>query len=63
MIIPYRGEKMDTRHLRVCGDLGQILFYDYSLLDPASVARLVQNSNVVINLVGQSFNSRSVIED
>jgi hypothetical protein len=27
VIIPYRGEKDLTRHLRPMGDLGQILFY------------------------------------
>lgn len=58
VICPYRGDEHDYRHLRVMGDIGQILFYDYQLLDEASVRKCVKHSSVVINLVGQDTDSR-----
>jgi len=57
--IPYRGQDMDTRHLRVMGDLGQINFYEYDIRDPESVAKCVAHSNTVINLVGKDFATRN----
>lgn len=58
VVCPYRGDEHDYRHLRVMGDIGQILFYDYQLLDEESVRKCVKYSNVVINLVGQDSDSR-----
>jgi len=57
--IPYRGQDMDTRHLRVMGDLGQINFYEYDIRDKESVAKCVAHSNTVINLVGRDSPTRN----
>lgn len=57
-VIPFRGDEHDYRHLRVTGDLGQVQFLPYQLLDKESITRAVQHSNVVINLVGQDTDSR-----
>ena len=37
MIIPYHGEHYDSMRLKVCGDLGQVLFTPYNLKDEESI--------------------------
>lgn len=52
VITPYRGDGMNVRHLKLAGDLGQIVPIPYDLTDVESIRRCVARSNVVINLVG-----------
>jgi len=59
VIIPYRGDSYDVRHLKLMGDLGQILFMEYHLEDEESIRRAVKYSNTVINLVGRDFETRN----
>ncbi|KAL4224731.1 39kDa subunit of ndufa9 [Mactra antiquata] len=59
VIIPYRGDPNHLCDLRVMGDLGQILFHEFDLRDEASIAKCMQYSNVVINLIGQNFETRN----
>lgn len=59
IIVPYRGDEHDYRHLRLMGDLGQMMFFDYNLKDPESVAKLVKHSNCVINLIGRQYETRN----
>ncbi|EGD74983.1 hypothetical protein PTSG_07208 [Salpingoeca rosetta] len=58
VVVPFRGDEHDYRHLRVAGDLGQIHFLPFQLLDKDTVRRAVEHSNVVINLIGQDTDSR-----
>ncbi|EDQ86909.1 uncharacterized protein MONBRDRAFT_38167 [Monosiga brevicollis MX1] len=58
VVLPYRGDEHDWRHLRVTGDLGQTHFLPFQLLDRASVEKAMKYSDVVINLIGQSCDSR-----
>eukprot|EP01137_Pigoraptor_chileana_P012781 Opistho-2@365 len=58
VIVPYRGEEYDVGHLKPMGDLGQITFREYHLKDDASLAKMVQYSNVVINLIGSDYETR-----
>lgn len=53
VIIPYRCTEQATAHLRVMGDLGQIVLDPYNPNDPESIKKYVQDSNVVINLIGK----------
>ncbi|KAF5308248.1 hypothetical protein FQR65_LT06241 [Abscondita terminalis] len=55
MIIPYRGDHYDALRLKLCGDLGQVLFQPYHLMDDESLDKAVRYSNVVINLVGRDW--------
>jgi len=55
VIIPYRGDHYDVRHLKLMGDLGQIMFLEYHLEDEDSIRRAIKYSNVVINLVGRDW--------
>lgn len=59
MILPYRGDDSDVIRLKVCGDLGQVLFHFYNLDNPASIREAVKHSNVVINLVGRDFETKN----
>ncbi|OWR53359.1 hypothetical protein KGM_211948 [Danaus plexippus plexippus] len=59
MILPYRGDFYDAARLKVCGDLGQVLFTPYDLRDEESIRRAVKYSNVVINLVGRDYETKN----
>lgn len=59
MIIPYRSDFYDSQRLKVCGDLGQVLFTPYDLRDEESIAKAVRHSNVVINLVGRDYETKN----
>ncbi|XP_017862493.1 PREDICTED: NADH dehydrogenase [ubiquinone] 1 alpha subcomplex subunit 9, mitochondrial [Drosophila arizonae] len=59
MILPYRGDDSDAIRLKVCGDLGQVLFHFYHLDDPRSIREAVKHSNVVINLVGRDYETKN----
>lgn len=59
MILPYRNDFYDAKRLKVSGDLGQVLFTPYDIRDEESIARAVQYSNVVINLVGRDYETKN----
>lgn len=45
--------------LRLCGDLGQVLFQQFQLKDTESLEKAVRYSNVVINLVGRDYETKN----
>lgn len=53
--VPYRGDELFYRHLKVMGDLGQIAPIAFELRDENSLRDAVRGSNVVINLIGKHF--------
>ncbi|KAL7731686.1 hypothetical protein ACLKA6_000974 [Drosophila palustris] len=59
LILPFRGDDSDVIRLKVCGDLGQVLFHFYNLEDPRSIREAVKHSNVVINLVGRDYETKN----
>lgn len=63
LILPYRGDPYDMRRLKLVGDLGQVLFQPYHLLDDASIFNAVKHSNVVINLVGRDWETKNFTFD
>lgn len=53
VICPYRCDDLDMQHLKVMGDLGQVVTLpDFSARDDAAIRSAVSQSNVVINLIG-----------
>jgi NADH dehydrogenase (ubiquinone) 1 alpha subcomplex subunit 9 len=58
-VIPYRGDGMNTRHLKVMGDLGQMVFLPIDLTDEESIRYAVRNSNVVINMIGANMETNN----
>lgn len=59
MILPYRCDFYDAQRLKVAGDLGQVLFTPFDIRDDESIAKAVQYSNVVINLVGREYETKN----
>jgi NADH dehydrogenase (ubiquinone) 1 alpha subcomplex subunit 9 len=59
MILPYRADHAEAIRLKMCGDLGQVLFQPFHLMDDASIRKAVQYSNVVINLVGRDWETKN----
>jgi NADH dehydrogenase (ubiquinone) 1 alpha subcomplex subunit 9 len=59
IVAPYRGDEHDYRHLRLMGDLGQVVFPSYNLKDVESVAKAVKFSNVVVNAAGRDYETRN----
>lgn len=58
-MVGYRGEEWKYRHLKVMGDLGQIIPMWYNIRDKETVKRAMLHSNVVINLVGKNWETRN----
>lgn len=52
VVTPYRGDGMNVRHLKLAGDLGQIVPIPFDMADLDSIRRCVAKSNVVINCIG-----------
>jgi len=57
IVAAYRGDDYDARHLKLAGDLGQVVFCHYNLRNEESIRRAVRHSSVVVNLVGRDFNT------
>lgn len=57
--VPYRGNDDDTRHLKLMGDLGQVVPQRFNIRDDDSIAAVMAKSNVIINLLGRDFETRN----
>jgi len=63
VVVPYRGDGMKTRHLKVMGDLGQIVMLPMDMTDVDSIRQSVEHSNVIINLIGASHETKNYSYD
>lgn len=60
MILPTRCNDNARQHLRVMGDLGQlVLLDDFSIHSDDAIKYAIERSNVVINLVGREWETRN----
>lgn len=62
VIIPYRGVEDDTRALKVCGDLGQVVPVPYDPRDASSIDAHINNNghtNLVINVIGKRYETKN----
>ena len=59
MILPNRCSEIHRQHLKVMGDLGQIVHLDYSIRDADAIKYAVERSNVVVNMVGREWETRN----
>ncbi len=57
-VIPWRGDDMEWRHLKVNGDLGIVMPRPFSPRDKDSVRRCIEGSDIVINLMGKVRGAR-----
>ncbi|KAL3061934.1 hypothetical protein OYC64_009952 [Pagothenia borchgrevinki] len=55
VVIPYRCDPYHVKHLKLMGDLGQLIFMDWDARNKDSIKRAMEHSNVVINLVGREW--------
>ncbi|XP_015430499.1 PREDICTED: NADH dehydrogenase [ubiquinone] 1 alpha subcomplex subunit 9, mitochondrial [Dufourea novaeangliae] len=59
LILPYRGDRYNVLPLKLCGDLGQVLFHPFHLKDETSILKCIKYSNVVVNLIGSDTETRN----
>jgi len=57
VVVPYRGDEHDTRHLRLMGDYGQIVMVPFHVREEDSIKHVCKEANVVINMMGQQWPS------
>jgi len=58
VIIPYREED-EKRHLKVTGDLGQVVPMEWDIRNDEQIAECVRHSDVVYNLVGRDYKTKN----
>ncbi|KAF8758484.1 RmlD substrate binding domain [Rhizoctonia solani] len=58
VIIPYRDED-EKRHLKVLGDLGQIVPLEWDLRHEDQIAECMRHSDIVYNLVGRDYETKN----
>jgi len=63
VILPYRGTENGFRHLRVLGDLGQIVPMACDVWRPEQIQEACAQSNLVINLIGSRWNTKNFSMD
>lgn len=59
VLVPFRGSEDDPRHLKLMGDLGQIVPMKYDPRDEKSIKAVMAKANVVINLIGRDYATRN----
>lgn len=55
-----RGDDFELRHLKVMFDLGRTRFVFYSSRDRDSMAEVIADADVVINLVGKNYETKAL---
>mmetsp|Transcript_13833 Transcript_13833/g.28000 ORF Transcript_13833/g.28000 Transcript_13833/m.28000 type:complete len:384 (+) Transcript_13833:1-1152(+) len=59
VVVPFRDSGMSARPLKLMGDLGQIIPVPYSIDDPESIEKAIAKSDVVINCIGNPYETRN----
>jgi NADH dehydrogenase (ubiquinone) 1 alpha subcomplex subunit 9 len=59
VVVPYRGSEKDFEHLKVMGDLGQIVPVPWHARHRESTERAIERSNVVVNLVAHNDDTKN----
>ncbi|XAR61040.1 NADH:ubiquinone reductase (H(+)-translocating) [Bertholletia excelsa] len=59
VLVPFRGSEDSPRHLKLMGDLGQIVPMKYNPRDENSIKAAMAKANVVINLIGREYETRN----
>ncbi|KMT05725.1 hypothetical protein BVRB_7g166550 [Beta vulgaris subsp. vulgaris] len=59
VLVPFRGSEDSPRHLKLMGDLGQIVPMKYDPRDECSIKAVMAKANVVINLIGREYETRN----
>lgn len=59
VVVPYRGDGMSSRHLKLAGDLGQIVPTPFDMFDEESIYVTMSRSNVVVNCMGSHAETKN----
>ncbi|KAG0460472.1 hypothetical protein HPP92_020367 [Vanilla planifolia] len=59
VLVPFRGSEDSPRHLKLMGDLGQIVPMKYNPRDEKSIKAVMAKANVVVNLIGRDYETRN----
>ncbi|KAF8401998.1 hypothetical protein HHK36_012949 [Tetracentron sinense] len=59
VLVPFRGSEDSQRHLKLMGDLGQIVPMKYNPRDEDSIKAVMAKANVVVNLIGREYETRN----
>lgn len=57
VVIAYRDPD-EARHLKVTGDLGQIVPLEFDLRNKEQLAECVRHSDIVYNLIGRDYETK-----
>ncbi|KAL3679982.1 hypothetical protein R1sor_022938 [Riccia sorocarpa] len=59
VFVPYRGLEDEFKHLKLMGDLGQIVPVRFDSRDEESMKAAISRSNIVINLIGRDYETHN----
>jgi len=59
VVVAWRGDELENRHLKPMGDLGQIVPMEWEMRYEPSIYAAVKHSDVVINLTGKHYETRN----
>ncbi|CAG8515948.1 2447_t:CDS:2 [Diversispora eburnea] len=60
VVVPYRDED-EKRHLKVNGDLGQVVPLEFDLRNEKNIHECIRNSDIVYNLIGRDYETKYVV--
>ncbi|GAA5904524.1 hypothetical protein JCM8208_004805 [Rhodotorula glutinis] len=58
VVVPYRDAD-EARHLKVCGDLGQVVPMEWDLNNDTQIEECLRHSDTVYNLVGRDYKTKN----
>ncbi|GAA5911065.1 hypothetical protein JCM6882_006867 [Rhodosporidiobolus microsporus] len=58
VVVPYRDQD-EARHLKVCGDLGQVVPMEWDLNNDTQIEECLRHSDTVYNLVGRDYTTKN----
>jgi len=58
VVVPYRDAD-EQRHLKVMGDLGQIVALEWDIRNDSQIEECVRHSDIVYNLVGRDYETKN----
>jgi NADH dehydrogenase (ubiquinone) 1 alpha subcomplex subunit 9 len=61
VVVAYRDPD-EARHLKVTGDLGQIVPLEFDLRNKEQLTECVRHSDIVYNLIGRDYETKQVEE-
>jgi NADH dehydrogenase (ubiquinone) 1 alpha subcomplex subunit 9 len=59
--LPFRGCELEVRHLKPMFDQGQLGLLPFSPRDEESIIKSLQNSDVVVNMIGKYYETKHIV--